>query len=207
MKDGPAGRSPGEDRELSAHEKPDMSRIQLPLRGDRLSLHPLEAADLEAVASFFADPEALYFYLPDLLLPRNRRQLESLMEVWNDGRTNFVFACRYQGRTLGLVTLSDLDPLAGNAELGIMIAGKEDRGRGLAREALELILAYAFNDLRLHRLYARVAPDNQPSLELFRRLGFVLEGRIREFVRRGDGYEDLLLFGLLEPEYRQSLKG
>ena len=173
------------------------------MEGERLSLRPLESADLEAVADFFADPQALYFYLPDLLLPRSRSQLEKLMELWNDGRSNFVFACRYQGRTLGLLTLSDLDPLAGNAELGIMLTDSRDWGQGLATEALELMMAYAFGDLRLHRLYARIAPDNQASLKLFRRLGFIQEGRFREVVRRGDAYGDLLLFGLLEPEYRQ----
>lgn len=181
---------------------PSFSR---PLKGKRLTLAPLEREDLEAVASFFADTAALYYYLPDLLLPRSRAQLHAMMDEWNDGRRNFVFAFRHAGRTIGLVTLSDLDPAMGNAEAGVMIAGEEWRGKGFATEALELLLAYAFDELGLHRLYARVAVENTPSLKLFRRLGFLEEGRLREAMRRGGRFIDLVLFGLLEDEYRKSV--
>ena len=147
------------------------------------SLHPLEAADMDRMAPFFARTEALYYYLPDTLLPRNARQVQIMMEDWNDGRENFVFSCRLQGETIGLLTLSALDPISGHAELGIMIAREEARGKGYAAEALGLIMDYAFGELRLHRLYVRVAPDNLPSLKLFQGLGFVQEGRIREIGR------------------------
>ncbi|NLA82110.1 MAG: GNAT family N-acetyltransferase [Clostridiaceae bacterium] len=177
--------------------------FRLPLVGHRLSLHPLEATDLESMAPFFAQTESLYYYLPDTLLPRNVRQVQTMMDDWNDGRENFVFSCRLQNKTIGLLTLSALDPISGNAELGIMIAQEEARGKGYAAEALGLIMDYAFGELRLHRLYVRVAPDNLPSLKLFQGLGFVQEGRIRETVRRGHGYMDLLLFGLLEDEFRR----
>jgi RimJ/RimL family protein N-acetyltransferase len=181
-------------------------RFELPLTGDRLSLVPFELSDLERLAAFFAEPGNLYYYLPDTLLPRNRAQLLAMMEDWNDGKENFVFTCRYQDQPIGLLTVSDLDPVAGKAELGIMLAGEESRGKGLAFEAMELILAYAFGELRLHRLYARVAPGNEPSVRLFQKLGFKEEGRIRDAMRRGDGYVDLLLFGLLEDEYRMMKK-
>lgn len=179
----------------------------LPLTGDRLSLHPLEPADLDKMAPFFADVKSIYYYLPDTLLPRNLQQLKVMMEDWNDGKENFAFSCRFEGEAVGLVTLSALDPISGHAEIGIMIAEEKNRGKGLAKEALTLLMDYAFGDLRLHRLYVRVAPENQPSLDLFQALGFVLEGRMRETMRRGDAYLDLFFFGLLEEEYRRMRAG
>ena len=177
--------------------------LRLPLRGQGVSLYPLEPSDLESMAAFFAQVESLYYYLPDTLLPRNLKQVQVMMEDWNDGKENFVFACRTGQETVGLLTLSALDPIAGNAELGIMIAQKKDRGKGLASQACRLIMDYAFGELRLHRLYVRVAVDNLPSLKLFQALGFTEEGRMREVMRRGHGYLDLFLLGLLEDEYRQ----
>lgn len=172
-----------------------------PLKGERLVLAPMTPGDMEAVAPFFADAEALYYYLPDLLLPRTPAQLKTMLDEWNDGKNNFVFACRYGEETVGLVTLSDLDAAMGNAETGIMLAGPCWQGRGLATEAMDLMIGYAFGELGLHRLYARVAVENKPSLDLFRRLGFVEEGRLREAMRRGGRFIDLILFGLLESEY------
>ena len=176
----------------------------LPLQGSRLALVPVEARDIDQVAAFFGDVSELYYYLPDVLLPRNRHQLDAMMKDWNDGVNNFAFACRLGDQTIGLVTLADLDPFSGNAELGIMLAAASFRKKGYAREAIGLILDYAFGELRLHRLYVRVAPKNHTSIRLFEAFGFQKEGRIRDAMRRGNGYVDLLLYGLLEDEYRQA---
>lgn len=181
----------------------DVTRINdLPLRGQRVLLTPLKREDMVAIAPFFADTSALYYYLPDKLMPRNDEQLRVLMEDWNDGERNLVFACQYKGRTIGIVSLSDIDFISGNGELGVMISDVEVRGKGFATEAVMLMLDYAFGELRLHRITVRVAPENEASLHLFRKVGFVQEGRMREVMRRRDGYGDLLLFGLLEDEYR-----
>ena len=176
----------------------------LPLQGSRLTLVPVEARDIDCVASFFGDVAELYYYLPDVLLPRNRHQLDAMMKDWNDGINNFAFACRLDDQTIGLVTLADLDPFSGNAELGIMLASASFRKKGYASEAIGLILDYAFGELRLHRLFVRVAPENNASTRLFESFGFQKEGRIRDAMRRGDRYVDLLLYGLLEDEYRQA---
>jgi len=123
------------------------------------------------------------------------------MDEWNDGVRNFVFACRYKNEAIGLVTLSDLDYAMGNAEMGIMLISRAWRGRGLASEAVKLALTYAFDELGLHRVYARLAEENLPSLNLFKRLGFTEEGRLREAMRRGGSYLDLIVVGLLENEF------
>ncbi|MGI6157945.1 MAG: GNAT family N-acetyltransferase [Saccharofermentanales bacterium] len=172
----------------------------MPLSGERVSLAPVEADDRERLAPFFADPAAVFYYLPDTVWPRNHAQFEAMMNVWNDGQTNFAFACRVDGTTIGLATLSDVDYTSGHGEVGIMLL-EPFRGEGYASEAMALLSDYAFGELRLHRLMARVADVNAPSLALFERLGFVREGRLREGMRRRHGYVDFILFGLLSDEW------
>ncbi|MEV8592904.1 GNAT family protein [Streptomyces sp. NPDC052012] len=49
-------------------------------------------------------------------------------------------------------------------------------GRGLMREALELVVRYAFGPMGLHRLEINVQPANTASIALARACGFRLEG-------------------------------
>jgi diamine N-acetyltransferase len=80
------------------------------------------------------------------------------------------------GKLLGLIDLFDFDPKNKRAGVGIVIANKEDRNKGLGKEALELIIKYSFTHLNLHQLYCNITEDNQASIILFESLGFTRIG-------------------------------
>lgn len=114
-------------------------------------------------------------------------------------RTRVVLAIedKSDGALAGFVYLNHLDWLARNAEFGILIGDRDRHGRGLAREALELVADYGFGTLNLHKIYLRVAAYNKHALRLYRRFGFVQEGvqRQQAFVR--GRYHDVVLMGLI----------
>jgi ribosomal-protein-alanine N-acetyltransferase len=56
-------------------------------------------------------------------------------------------------------------------------------GKGLMREGLLLVLKYAFQKLKLHRVEANIQPDNRRSIALAKSSGFVHEGFSRRFVK------------------------
>lgn len=58
------------------------------------------------------------------------------------------------------------------AELEIMIAEKDCRGKGLGREAVQLMMAYAIDHLNISKFRAKIGDMNLPSLHLFQSLGF-----------------------------------
>ena len=60
----------------------------------------------------------------------------------------------------------------------------------------------AFRDLGAHRFWLDVKSANVRALTLYRSEGFVEEGRLRESVRNGAGWDSLIVMSLLEPEYR-----
>jgi len=178
---------------------------RLPLHGERIDLTALQEEDLPLLLPFFQDMAALTYYIPTTARPLNAPQLRSLLTDWNDGIENYVFAIRKNGQLIGLINLDGLDWPNSRSEIGIALTTGGERGHGLAAEALSLLIRYAFEELGLHRIWARIIEDNQRSIRLFTRLGFLPEGRLRGHVRRRGRFRDMLVFGLLndiqvEPE-------
>ncbi len=77
-----------------------------------------------------------------------------------------------------------------------------DKGRGLGRKALELVMALAFESLGAHRVWLDARADNARARSLYRSLGFVEEGTLRECDWHHGRYLSLVLMGILEHEYR-----
>lgn len=67
---------------------------------------------------------------------------------------------------------NDHDDEVGTAEVEIMVAAPESRRKGIAREALRMMMAYASTDLGATRFRAKIGYDNHASDALFRSLGF-----------------------------------
>ena len=86
-------------------------------------------------------------------------------------------------------------------DLGYSLA--EDRqGQGLMSEAVSAAIRYAFDELRLHRVKAAYLPTNERSGRLLRRLGFVVEGYARDYLLIQGRWQDQVLVGLVNPEWR-----
>lgn len=102
---------------------------------------------------------------------------------------------------LGSICLWHFDEMFQSAELGYEL-GRPSWGRGLATEAAEAVVRFGFSELRLHRVEACPLAGNTPSIRVLQKVGFTLEGTLRERVRVGDRFVDQLYFGLLGREWR-----
>jgi len=87
------------------------------------------------------------------------------------------------------------------AKLGYAVSA-ENWGRGYATDAVEVMLNFAFENLKLHRVTAAVGPENDASLAVVRKLGFVLEGRLRDHVFTNGSWRDSLLYSILVSEWK-----
>lgn len=119
-----------------------------------------------------------------------------------DAVDGFEMGIHHDGRLVGVIGLHGIHPVNLSTSLGYWLAADAE-GKGLARAACRAVLGHCFDTLRLHRVEIRVAPDNDRSLAIPRALGFREEGRLREVERMGDGWMDLVVFSLLETEWRQ----
>lgn len=68
------------------------------------------------------------------------------------------------------------------------------------RAVTQVVLGEAFEQFQLPRITALVQPQNKPLRDQFRRMGFALEGTLRNGARVQNGYTDLIMFGLLRED-------
>ena len=85
--------------------------------------------------------------------------------------------------------------------MGLGIGDQSNWGQGYGYEAAQLALAFAFHELNLHRVQVTVFSYNERSIALFEKLGFQREGVFRERLQRDGQRHDMLLYGLLRPEW------
>lgn len=85
-------------------------------------------------------------------------------------------------------------------EVGYWLA-EEKWGNGIISEALSVVLDYAFNSLKLERIFAASFEYNPASARLLRKSGFVQEGVARRAVKKEGKYYDEIHFGLLKEEF------
>ncbi|MFC9941435.1 GNAT family N-acetyltransferase [Streptomyces pratensis] len=100
----------------------------------------------------------------------------------------------------GTVTVGEADSRAGRFKTGIEIS-RDHRGRGYATEATELILTYMFAEQRYNKCEVEVYAFNEASLALYRKLGFAIEGRLRQHEYFAGQYHDVVLLGITAAEH------
>jgi len=77
-----------------------------------------------------------------------------------------------------------------------------EKGRGYGRAAMELFKKLAFEELKAHRLWLDVREYNTRARNLYKDLGFVEEGYIRECILLDDKYVSHYIMAILEQEYK-----
>jgi RimJ/RimL family protein N-acetyltransferase len=132
-----------------------------------------------------------------------RKIFEGWVKEAEESGRDFVFAFRprVDERLVGFLHMAHVQWVHGAGLVNLVIGEPEDWDM-YAREALDMALNYAFDELNLFRVTMRVPEDDLAACELFREASFTLEVRQRQAVYRGGKYCDRLSFGMLRPEWQ-----
>ncbi|NLU75569.1 GNAT family N-acetyltransferase [Streptomyces sp. HNM0575] len=116
--------------------------------------------------------------------------------------TPYGIEVRDDGTLVGLVRLRDAEPETGCAELDIYLGEADRWGRGYATDALRTMCRYGFDSMRLHKISLTVVTENHAAHHIYRKVGFVEEGRLRQGFRRDGHWYDQYAMGMLKGELR-----
>ena len=174
------------------------------LHGSRVRLTALHSDDLPTIARWYLDAGFMRLYDARPAVPKTEAALARWLEEVGKAENTLAFAIRpVEGDDLiGTLELDGILWTHGVCGIGIAIGDRANWGQGYGTEAAGLALAFAFDELNLHRVQATVFSTNERSIALFEKLGFRREGVFREFLHRDGERYDMVLYGLLEHEWR-----
>lgn len=165
------------------------------LETDRFHLRRLTVADAPSVFHMLSDEEAARFSGR----PRLRQMSEAVELVRSVG---LDFATRRsvrwgvsdhpQGPVLATVGLHHWDRYHKHIGIGFDVA-REHWGQGIASEAVAAVTEFALAELQVNRVEAEVMAENQGSLRVLERLGYVQEGLLVERMYHSGSFRDIVL--------------
>ncbi len=173
------------------------------LTGDRVTLRALNSEDYPALVRAYNDVEL------ELLgggRPPRPVTLPMVAEMFDEAvkaSDAFTFAIEADAQLIGTCGLHSVNRVDRTAEIGIGIVNRDYHGRGYGREAMRLLLDFAFRLQNLRRVWLEVHGSNERAIRSYRASGFVEEGRLREHVWSAGRYDDLIQMGLLRREDRE----
>ena len=137
-----------------------------------------------------------------------KKQYEKLEKQAEQDKNMYYFAIRTKedDRLIGNAMVHRIEWTNGNGWVRLGIGAAEDRRKGYGTQALRMLLRFAFAELNLFRVTAAVQEYNEGAVALLKKMGFVEEIRRRKALERDGRRWDMLLFGLLNDEWRNQAK-
>lgn len=169
--------------------------------GQQVYLRIIEESDIERTHKWINDPEIneIMGYLP-MTLKQQEQWFKTT--VGNSAKYVFAICLKETDEHIGNVGLGNIDYINRNAMFSIFIADNKFRGRGIGREATTLVLDFAFRRLNLHKVFLKTSDYLSDAVQLYKKIGFVEEGRFREHEFKSGRYVDKIIFAMLVSEYK-----
>jgi [ribosomal protein S5]-alanine N-acetyltransferase len=173
------------------------------LHGKRVVLRPPKPDDKQDRLAFGHHPEAARMYGDDYrdIAPMTPAEADA----WYDWllAQDFGWVIEADGCCIGEARLHHVSWQDRRARYAIGIFDPARWGHGIGTETTRLVLRFAFEELRLHRVDLRVLEYNTRAIRSYEKCGFVREGIERESALVAGEWHSDVMMGVLEQEYRK----
>jgi len=169
------------------------------LLGKNINLRALEPEDLDFL--YATENDETFWQISSTQTPYSKYILKKYIEnshqdIYEAKQYRFVI-CNTENMPIGMIDLFDFNPQHHRVGVGILILPKH-RSKGYSKEALELIIDYAFEYLNVHQIFANITSDNLNSIALFKKFKFKLVGTKKDWVYSNSDYKNENLYQLIK---------
>jgi len=167
------------------------------LKGKHIYLRALEPSDLDFLYELENNTEI--WEVSGTVTPYSKQILQLYLDnahrdIYDVKQLRLCICGVTDNRVLGLVDLYDFDPKNKRAGIGIVILEKENRNLGYGSETLDLLCGYARVTLEMHQLYCSILEDNQTSIRLFEKSGFLKIGLKKDWMLSNGNFKNEILY-------------
>lgn len=172
------------------------------LKGENIYLRLMEEKDVPYRVKWINDPEIRYTLNFDYPISEigTKKWLHGV--AGNPTRRDFIACDVETDKPIGYGGLLGIDIKNGKAESYMGIGEKNLHGKGVGFEIRKILLDYAFNELDLNKVYAYVWKENTPMIKLNEKVGFQIEGLLRQDILSHGEKRDRYIMGILKSEYK-----
>jgi ribosomal-protein-alanine N-acetyltransferase len=184
-------------------------RRELPaLKAERITLRLPEPNDyrewaaLRQTSRAFLEPWEPRWSPDELERGAWRQRMRRYREDFEQGLAVAFFICESRsGKLMGGITVGNIrHGVSQSGQIGYWI-GERYAGQGFMLEAVRLVVHFAFETLRLHRIEAACIPNNARSVRVLEKAGFQREGLLRSYLRINGSWQDHYLYALISDDW------
>jgi len=167
------------------------------LKGNLITLRPLEKSDASALAKV-ANNKKIYDNVRDMFPhPYSLEDANQFIDFVQKATDTPRFAIEYQGEFAGMIGLhSQSDVYRKSLEIGYWL-GEAFWGKGIATEAVKLIVDYGFKHHDINRIWAGLFEYNKATKRVLEKNGFEMEGVLKKAVFKNGEYWDEHRMGIV----------
>ena len=135
----------------------------------------------------------------------NKKWVEKMQKAESFDGIEFMIYALPDDKPIGFIGLDGINWHNGNSWVGIGIGERDYWSKGFGSEAMCMVARYAFEELGLHRINLNVFAYNERAIRSYEKVGFKVEGRVREALHRDGKRWDLIYMGLLHKDFSNSM--
>ncbi len=169
------------------------------LTGKLIYLRAIEPTDLEFL--YEIENNESFWEVSNTITPFSKFVLHQYLEnaqqdIYTAKQLRMMIVEKNSNKPIGMIDLFDFEPKHKRAGIGIVINTNYE-GKGYAAESLKLLINYAFTYLDLHQVYANISEENNKSISLFEKQGFIKTGLKKDWIYSNKTFKNELIYQLI----------
>lgn len=173
------------------------------LYGNRIYLRSIELSDTDDIIRWRNQDNVRKKFINQDLITREIH-LEWMENIISTGKAvQFIIVVKSTNVPIGSVYIRDIDHKNKKGEFGIFIGENQYCGIGLGTEAIDVIIKYAFQQLKLNKIFLRVLSSNITAIACYQKAGFKYEGYFQNDVYVHSKYLDIIFMALFRENEKQ----
>ncbi len=168
----------------------------------RIELRDVQPNDKERMRNWRNQPDVAKYLFTDheISIEEHERWFN---RISNDPAVKYWIIV-VNDKDVGVVYLYNIDKRHKRCYWAFYIAEEDVRGRGVGSTVEYKILSYAFDKLKMDKIYCEVLAYNEPALRVYKKFGFREEGYFKKHILKGGKREDIYCLAILRDEWEKN---